>query len=139
MKQIPVTKMQLPCLLMDWREPTQEDKEEFSHCGRFGWVAEYLLVMPSDKGDIRMKRGSDRVSLRLSATVVTGGAPDRFKGNGLDLPFRDGVHLIRDSRVLRLPAYVRYKEHCLAIVDEQFCLPQGFPVIEPTQIPEEDE
>lgn len=69
------------------------------------WVANYVMVYRF--------WGDDRLfGVPLGRTKVDGPGPDsphRVDGP-VHTPFRDGVHIARDSAQLRLPAYATYKD-----------------------------
>lgn len=67
----------------------------------------YELVLPCSPFDIRAKKGRDWIKVRLGRTRQNG-SDTRTMSDGMKLmePFRDGVHALRDSEALNIPAYV---------------------------------
>lgn len=101
-----------PCLVIEW-----------SGTDGYHWVAEYYLRLPVGAFDIRNKENDDQGDtpdfirreghsrVPIGKTDVQSETPP-LRGEGLDTPFRDGVHICTDARILRLPAYVVWGDYC---------------------------
>lgn len=76
-----------------------------------------IVISAPDKGDIRSndeetcEYGVHNIEGSLNEIIRNGSAPDHWTAQNkkLDMPFRDGVHIMRDSKVLNLPGFVTYK------------------------------
>lgn len=93
-----------PCLVIEW---TPYEGAEEGACGRFEWLATYSLRLPLKDGDIRTESKNYREGyqyIHMGETKSGGAPPDLYEG--LHIPFRDGVHIMRDANVLKLPAFV---------------------------------
>lgn len=100
-----------PRLELRWKQP---DKEPDDY-GFYKYICEYLLVIaPPDKLDIRSNEGSDygvrNIENVLNTTTCTTGNANHivYEDGWLETPFRDSVHIVRDSKILNLPAFVTY-------------------------------
>lgn len=83
-----------------------------------------LVISPPDKLDIRsndirkQRYGVHQIEADLGETTVTGGYGPWY-GDKIDLPFRDGVHIVRDSKKLNLPMYVTFDGYaCEILIDK---------------------
>ncbi len=93
-------KLPLPRLEIRWRVGGE---------GRATWaIAEYNLVT---------RHLCDHIQVTpLGKTESRGGVSGEEKCAMLDLPFRDGAHLVHDKEQLKIPGYVVYgKNHRLVI------------------------
>lgn len=74
-----------------------------------------IVVAPPDELDIRSNKDNEygvlNIEGEMNVTTVTGGRGPDYYGKKLNIPFRDGTHIIRDAAVLKLPAFVTYRGH----------------------------
>jgi len=99
-------KLDVPRLQITWT------KEEAAG-PRDRYKALYEMVLYENAiGDIRANNEegeptNGEVRIKMGETIITGGSGP-INQNGLDTPFRDGVHMSRDATLLNLPSYVVY-------------------------------
>jgi hypothetical protein len=97
----------LPCLILDWRKA--ESFETDSGGRSTDWVCDYKILLPVTKGDIRAGKLLPYVEKSFGTTHSSGPGPDvNMRDGELHMPYRDGVHAMRDAVALRLPLYVRF-------------------------------
>jgi hypothetical protein len=110
----PMSKLEVPRLQIVWTKSDEEDKTwgpEF--------VATYEMVLYEGEealGDIRANDEEGRpsegqVKVEMGQTKCSGGGGKPYENHdgSLNTPFRDGVHMMRDSiRLGNLPMYVMY-------------------------------
>lgn len=95
----------VPRLELRWEE-SQEAARFPSHRS---FVCTYEMVLPVNRYDVRNQDRSGIVRVKLGETKSSrANAPDYIKIDGIDTPFRDGVHAACDSARLRLPAFATY-------------------------------
>jgi hypothetical protein len=81
----------------------------------------YLIVLPLDQWDIRREdENCEQVrstfETEMRCTVRSGGGNQPLvwlESNSVDTPYRDRAHIVWDSHVLNLPAYVTAGEHAM--------------------------
>lgn len=106
-------KLEVPRLQIVWEEAEDE--------GTYGkeFVATYEMVLYEGKealADIRANDNEGRpsagaVKVEMGQTKCSGGNTPYNHDGSLSTPFRDGVHIMRDSiRLGNLPMYVIYKD-----------------------------
>lgn len=117
MSQSFVRHLTLPCLLLEWVAAPDERDE---HGRIYEWVCDYVMCLPVTSWDCRLSdehEGTSYIRVKMGSTGVSGGqGPDL--GTKLDTPYRDGAHIIRDGRTLRLPCYVKYGNKIAALLDD---------------------
>lgn len=109
-----MTQLKVPRLQIVW-----EDSEEESNYGK-EMIATYELVLYEGEEALLDIRANDEegrpsagtVKVEMGQTKCSGGTtPYDYDGKKLSTPFRDGVHMMRDSiRLGNLPMYVIYKD-----------------------------
>ncbi len=98
----------IPCLIIEWTK-LDDDPDDFPFDGRDSWEAHYYLRLPIDEYDIRrIEDAPPFIKITIGKTKCGGKYPFMFDGVTIALPYRDGVHLMRDAKLLRLPAFVVY-------------------------------
>lgn len=98
----------LPRLQLVWEDQGADDRDGVT---AYTAVCHYLLVIPVDRYDCRNLAGPDRFGEQGYTAAPMGTTKCRsaspwLERLDLDIPFRDGAHILWDSRRLGFPAYV---------------------------------
>jgi hypothetical protein len=102
-------KLEVPRLQIVWEK---DEKSNYPN----GYIATYEMVLYEGEEALLDCRANDEdgrpsqgiVKVKMGQTKVSGGkTPLNYDGDKLEMPFRDGTHIMRDSiRLGNLPMYV---------------------------------